>query len=135
MRGKIGNLLQQDLSKVFRGALILEQNLTNVNRAVGDFRFPVIIYDNYQRNVNKGIDISYEVLRTDGGEKMIYENILALCRKAGIPVSKLERECGLGNATIKGWESGSPRLSKIKPVADYFGVTVDYLMQEHPEAN
>ncbi|MBR6206972.1 MAG: helix-turn-helix transcriptional regulator [Oscillospiraceae bacterium] len=66
---------------------------------------------------------------------MIYENILALCRKAGIPVSKLERECGLGNATIKGWESGSPRLSKIKPVADYFGVTVDYLMQEHPEAN
>ncbi|MCR5174638.1 MAG: helix-turn-helix domain-containing protein [Oscillospiraceae bacterium] len=65
---------------------------------------------------------------------MIYENILKLCRKAGIPVSKLERECGLGNATIKGWENGSPRLDRIKPVADYFGVTVDYLMQEHPDA-
>ena len=62
---------------------------------------------------------------------MVYENILALCRKHGISIAALEIKCGLGNATIRGWETGSPRLDTVKTVADYFGVTVDWLMEKH----
>jgi transcriptional regulator with XRE-family HTH domain len=64
---------------------------------------------------------------------LVYENVLSLCRKEGISISALENKCGLGNATIRGWEKGSPRLDRVKPVADYFGVTVDWLMEDHTE--
>lgn len=59
---------------------------------------------------------------------MIYEQILALCKEKHISVARLERECGLGNATIRGWENASPRVDLLKRVADYFGVTVDDLI-------
>lgn len=59
---------------------------------------------------------------------MVYESIMALCQKKGIRVARLERECGLGNATIRGWENASPRVDLLKRVADYFGVTVDDLI-------
>jgi len=62
---------------------------------------------------------------------VIYENIIALCRERGISVAALEKSCGLGNATIRGWANGNPRSDKVKAVADFFGVTVDWLMRKH----
>lgn len=64
---------------------------------------------------------------------MIYEQILALCKEKHISVARLERECGLGNATIRGWEKSSPTVEKLKRVADYFGVTVDSLIASKEE--
>lgn len=65
---------------------------------------------------------------------MIYEQILALCKERRVSIARLERECGLGNATIRGWEKSSPTVEKLKRVADYFGVTVDYLLTAKEEA-
>lgn len=59
---------------------------------------------------------------------MIYSNIAVLCKKRGISIARLERESGLGNATIRGWISGSPTVDKLKPVADYLGVSIDQLI-------
>lgn len=59
---------------------------------------------------------------------MIYRNILALCKKAGIRISKLEKETGIGNGTIARWEKSSPSVDNAKKVADFFGVTVDQLL-------
>lgn len=56
------------------------------------------------------------------------DNVLKLCKLRNITISKLEKDCGLGNATIRGWEKSSPRVSSLKVVADYFGVTVDELI-------
>ena len=61
---------------------------------------------------------------------MLYEKITQLCNEAGISIFRLERELGLGNATIRGWAASSPRLENIKRVADYFGVSVDELLKE-----
>lgn len=60
----------------------------------------------------------------------VFENISILCRKNKISIAKLERDTGLGNATIHGWVRSSPTVDKLKAVADYFGVTVDELLQE-----
>ena len=60
---------------------------------------------------------------------MIFENVAALCKENGISVSALEKELGLGNATVRGWANSDPGASKLKKVADHFGVTVDSLMQ------
>ncbi len=61
---------------------------------------------------------------------MLYDNIIKLCRERNIPVYRVERESGLGNATIRGWKTGDAVISKVKKVADFFGVTIDELMKE-----
>ena len=64
---------------------------------------------------------------------MIFTNVSKLCKQRGISIAKLERETGLGNATIRGWETSSPTVDKLKAVADYFGVTVDSLLSEQSQ--
>ena len=59
---------------------------------------------------------------------MIYANISRLCKNRGISIAKLERETGLGNATIRNWNTSSPTVDRLKVVADYFEVTVDALL-------
>ena len=60
----------------------------------------------------------------------VFENISILCRKNKISIAKLERDTGLGNATVRGWARSSPTVDKLKAVADYFGVTEDELLRE-----
>ena len=60
---------------------------------------------------------------------LIYENIKALCWDRHISIAKLEKECGLGNATIRGWEHSSPQIDNLIRVARYFGVSVDSLLE------
>lgn len=64
---------------------------------------------------------------------MLFENITALCKDRGITISRLEKEVGLGNATIRGWAQSSPKIDKLKKVADYFEVTLDDLLRGYAE--
>ena len=64
---------------------------------------------------------------------LIYSNIVTLCKERGISIARLERESGLGNATIRGWASASPTVDRLKRVADYLGVSVDQLVSENLE--
>ena len=59
---------------------------------------------------------------------MIYENISRLCLENGISISKLEKTLGFGNGVIGKWNDSSPRADALKKVADFFGVTVDSLL-------
>ncbi|MCD8382274.1 MAG: helix-turn-helix domain-containing protein [Clostridiales bacterium] len=61
---------------------------------------------------------------------MLYRQIKTLCAAKGISIAKLERECDLGNATVRRWENEdrSPSLESVRRVADYFGVSVDFLL-------
>lgn len=61
---------------------------------------------------------------------MIFTNIVRLCKEKGISVSKLEKDLGIGNATVRNWRASSPTVEKLKLVADYFGVTLDELLRE-----
>ena len=61
---------------------------------------------------------------------MIVDNIIALCASKGITISRLEKSVGLGNATIKRWNTCSPSVENIKKVADFFGVKIDDLIKK-----
>lgn len=61
---------------------------------------------------------------------MILSRITALCEKKGISISKLEKECGIGNGTIARWDESVPRADNLKKVADYFGVDIKYFLEE-----
>ena len=66
----------------------------------------------------------------EGGKIVILKKIEDLCRKNNISIAKLEKECGIGNATIRGWDTSSPKVENLKKVADYFDKDVSYFLKE-----
>lgn len=56
------------------------------------------------------------------------DRIQQLCLDRKTNISKVERACGLANATIRRWESASPSADNLAKVADYFDVSVDFLL-------
>lgn len=56
----------------------------------------------------------------------IRETIKHLCDDKGISVAKLEKVLGLGNGSIM--KSDSIKVDKLKKIADYFDVSVDYIL-------
>ena len=64
----------------------------------------------------------------------MFERIAMLCKERGMTVKELERIRGFSNGTIQVWKKGSPRVDRLKAVADYFGVTVDALIADERTA-
>ena len=61
---------------------------------------------------------------------MLFEKISALCNERGISIAKLEKDAGLGNATVRGWKESVPSAGNLKKVATILGCTVDDLLRE-----
>lgn len=59
---------------------------------------------------------------------MLYQRIEKICEEKQTNITKLERECGLANATIRRWKTASPSVDNLMKVADKLGVTLDYLV-------
>lgn len=56
------------------------------------------------------------------------ERIVGLCRQENIPISKLEKELGFAGGYISKLDKSTPNSSKLQKIAEYFDVTLDYLM-------
>lgn len=56
------------------------------------------------------------------------ERLQALCEANGISITGLEKKLGLGLHTLLNWDKTDPKITTAKKVADYFGVSVAYLM-------
>ena len=54
--------------------------------------------------------------------------IRQLCESTGDSLASLEKKLGFGNATIRKWDEATPSGDRLSKVADYFGVSVDYLL-------
>lgn len=63
------------------------------------------------------------------------ERIRELCANASMSLNGLEKTLGLGLNTIYKWDKASPSAEKLKLVADYFNVTVDYLLGSGNDSN
>ena len=58
------------------------------------------------------------------------ERILDLMKKNGVKANKLTSELGMGMSSITDWKNGKakPSFDAIIKIADYFGVSSDYLL-------
>lgn len=56
------------------------------------------------------------------------DRVKALCKERGIPISVLEKRLGFSNAYFAGLKKGSLPDDRLKKVADYFGVSVGFLI-------
>ena len=60
---------------------------------------------------------------------MFYERLSILCLKKRIAVSSLVKSLGLSTSKVTAWKNGTvPKGETLIKIADYFGVSVDYLL-------
>lgn len=60
----------------------------------------------------------------------MYEVFEQLLQKYGVTTYKVAKETGISQTTFSNWKSGrsNPKIDAMQKIADYFGVTLDYLM-------
>ena len=58
----------------------------------------------------------------------LYDRVKNLSDDQEIAISRLEQELGFGNGTIRKWAKTIPSGDRLQKVADYFHVSVDYLL-------
>jgi transcriptional regulator with XRE-family HTH domain len=49
-------------------------------------------------------------------------------QRGNISINRLEKECGLTRGSMAKWDKHAPSPDKVKKVADYFHVSVEYLL-------
>ena len=60
---------------------------------------------------------------------MFYEMVKELCQRKGVPLAQLAKDIHISTGTIQAWKTGSvPQGNTLRKVAEYFGVSTDYLM-------
>lgn len=58
----------------------------------------------------------------------LLERVQYLCKLNNTNPSRLEQELGFGKGTLYKWSNRYPNSEMLLKVANYFGVSVDYLM-------
>ena len=63
------------------------------------------------------------------GEQIMYEVFSELLQKNGVTPYKVSKETGVSQSTLSDWKRGlsTPKIDKMQKIADYFGVSVEYL--------
>lgn len=60
---------------------------------------------------------------------MFYQVFVDLCHQKGISESKAAESVGLNRASVSKWKAGAiPNGATLSKLADYFGVSADYLL-------
>lgn len=58
----------------------------------------------------------------------VYDRVISLCEQYHVTPHAVEKACGLSNAAIRKLKTGSMSAERMQSVAEYFGVTVEYLL-------
>lgn len=64
-------------------------------------------------------------------EENVYENYVRLRNQKGLTDYEVAKRAGFTTATLSNWKASryTPKLDKIKAIADVLGVTVDELIK------
>ena len=69
---------------------------------------------------------------------MGYDVFERLCQEKGVKPYHVSKETGVATATLTEWKNGTytPKTEKLQKIADFFGVTIDYLLTgKEPEGD
>ena len=60
----------------------------------------------------------------------MYEIFAALMNERGLTAYRVSMDTGVSQATLSDWKRGrsTPKLPKLQKLADYFGVSLEYMM-------
>lgn len=58
----------------------------------------------------------------------LVEKITTLCHKNGLTIASLQSQLGFSNSSIRKWDVSPPAGARLAKVAQFFGVSVEYLL-------
>ena len=60
-----------------------------------------------------------------------YEKCASIRDKKGVTDYRVWKDTGIATATLSDWKNGisKPKIDKLKILADYFGVTIEYFLE------
>lgn len=58
----------------------------------------------------------------------LISRIKQLAQSKQLTLAQLERNVGISNGQIRRWDTSSPKVENLLKIADYFSVSLDYLM-------
>lgn len=64
----------------------------------------------------------------------VFDRIKILCKNRGITLAKLEDELEFSRNSLYAWKKKNPSGTNLSKVADYFNVSVDYLLGRDEDA-
>lgn len=61
----------------------------------------------------------------------MFERFEQLVKARGITTYRVAKDIGLAPTVFSDWKSGKskPKTDKLKKIADYFGVTIEYFLE------
>lgn len=61
----------------------------------------------------------------------MYQKFEQLVKAKGITTYRVAKDIGLAPTVFSDWKSGKskPKVDKLKKIADYFGVTIEYFLE------
>lgn len=67
----------------------------------------------------------------------MYEIFEKLCEENGVTPYRVCKETGITTATISNWKAGryAPKQDKLQKIAEFFGVSIEYLMTGEEKDN
>lgn len=60
--------------------------------------------------------------------EILYKRVIYLCKKYDVTNYAIEKATHLSDGSIKRWEKSPPSCDRLMRVAQYFGVSVDFLL-------
>lgn len=63
----------------------------------------------------------------------MYDIFMQLLQERGLTPYRVSMDTGIPQSTLSAWKRGksTPKLNKLQIIADYLGVSVDYLLGEN----
>ena len=64
--------------------------------------------------------------------RILYEKYVKLRDKKGVTDYRVSEDTKITKSTFSDWKSGrsNPKVDKLKILADYFGVSIEYFLEE-----
>ena len=80
------------------------------------------------------IDFRTKIKEKFGNEvkKLVYEKYVALRESKGVTDYRISVDTGITKSTFTDWTTGrsKPKIDKLKILADYFGVSIEYFLKD-----
>lgn len=73
-----------------------------------------------------------QLLNNVEGGNTLYKKYEELLRRTGKTSYQVSKDTGIGENILSYWKNGrsKPKTDKLKILADYFGVSIDYFLDE-----
>lgn len=88
------------------------------------------VYYGFLKLSSRYATISYAFLRFVEGDQKMYEIFAKLLKERGVTPYQVSKATGVSQSSLSDWKNGKskPKYEKMKLIAGYFGVSVDYLI-------